>query len=224
MNAIQTTGLTKIFDERLVLRNVRLEIAQADCVALTGANGAGKTTLLRCLCGVTRPTSGSICWYGNESRVATEVRRLIGYVGHEQQIYPYLTVRENLVFAARMSDVSQPRRQADAILESMGMQHVSDQLAVKTSRGTRQRLAIARATIHDPRIVLLDEPFTGLDPQGRDWLAAWISQLGQRGRTVCFATHQTEWIQRLARRVLHLRAGEIHELAPEMPACTPRAA
>lgn len=192
-----------------MLRNVDLELAEAECVAVTGANGSGKTTLLRCLCGAIRPNSGTVLWYGNESRTDPQVRRLIGYVAHEQQVYPHLTVRENLVFAARMTDVHEPLRRADELLEKTGLQLFSGRLPTSISRGMRQRLAIARAIVHDPRIVLLDEPFTGLDRQGCDWLAQWIGQLSHRGRTVCFATHNAELSRRLARRVLCLQAGEL---------------
>lgn len=215
MSAIQTTGLTKILHGRVVLRDVCLEVAEADCIAVTGANGSGKTTLLRCLCGAIRPTSGTIQWYGHQSCVSAKVRRLIGYVAHEQQVYPHLSVRENLVFAARMSEVLNPLQRADELLETAGLALVSDQLATRISRGMRQRLAIARAIVHDPRIVLLDEPFTGLDSQGCDWLAQLINELCQRGRTVCFATHQIEWTRRLARRVFRVHAGEVHDYAPE---------
>ena len=211
MIAIQTTGLTKVIDGRMVLRNVSLKISAGECVAITGANGAGKTTLLRSLCGATRPTSGSIYWYGQTSRNVAEVRRLIGYVAHEPQLYPYLTVRENLVFAARMHGLSRPLRRADEQLQAIGLQCASDQLASRISRGMRQRLAIARAVIHDPRIVLLDEPFTGLDRQGCAWLDGLLRQLRQPGRAVCFVTHQLPLQLHLADRVWYLHGGEIQE-------------
>ena len=213
VNAIQTTGLTKSFQGRTVLKKVDLAVAAAECVAVTDANGSGKTTLLRCLCGAIRPDSGSVRWHGNAPHSSPHLRRLIGYVAHEQQVYPHLTVRENLVFAARMTDVQQPRRRSDELLEKTGLQRYSDRLPTSISRGMRQRLAIARAMIHDPRIVLLDEPFTGLDRQGCDWLAQWLGQLSQRGRTVCFATHNAELSRRLARRILCLQAGELQQLA-----------
>ena len=213
MIAVQTTGLTKVFRGRTVLKNVHLELAESDCVAVTGANGSGKTTLLRCLCGAIRPDSGTVRWFGNEARTSPHVQRLIGYVSHEQQVYPHLTVRENLVFAARMTDVQHPLERANELLESTGLQASMDQFPTNISRGMRQRLAIARAIVHDPRIVLLDEPFTGLDRQGCDWLAQWIERQSDRGRTVCFATHNVEWSRRLAHRVLCVQAGELQQTA-----------
>ncbi len=224
MNAIQTTGLTKTYQGRTVLRNIDFTLVEAECVALTGANGSGKTTLLRCLCGVIRPDSGSVRWYGNETRTSPRVRRLIGYVAHEQQVYPHLTVRENLVFAARMTDVHTPLRRTDELLERTGLQCFADRLPTSISRGVRQRLAIARAIVHDPQVVLLDEPFTGLDQPGRDWLAGWIGQQCGRGRTVCFATHNTELSRRLAGRVFCLQAGGLQQLAQHPHDLAPRIA
>jgi heme exporter protein A len=136
-------------------------------------------------------------------------------VGHEQQVYPNLTVRENLVFAARMTDVHEPLERADELLERTDLKLFSNRLPTSISRGMRQRLAIARAIVHDPKIVLMDEPFTGLDRQGCDWLAQWIGQLSHRGRTVCFATHNEELSRRLARRVLCLQAGELQQTAQQ---------
>jgi heme ABC exporter ATP-binding subunit CcmA len=215
VNAIQTSGLTKVFQGRTVLRNVDLEVAEAECVALTGANGAGKTTLLRCLCGAIRPHSGTVLAYGQDTRTNRQIRHLMGYLAHEQQVYPHLTVRENLVFAARMTDVHQPSRRVDELLEQTALRLFADSFPTSISRGIRQRLAIARALVHDPRIVLLDEPFTGLDRQGCEWLAQWIGQMRDRGRTICFTTHDPEWSRRLARRALCLQAGELQTLAQE---------
>lgn len=224
VNAIQTIGLTKVFQGQTVLKNVDLEVADAECVAVTGANGSGKTTLLRCLCGAVRPSSGTVLTYGNEPRTSPQVRRLIGYVAHGQQVYPHLTVRENLVFAGRMTDVDEPLRRADELLEKIGLQLFSARLPTSISRGMCQRLAIGRALVHDPPIILLDEPFTGLDRQGCDWLAQWIEQLSRRGRTVCFATHNTELSRRLARRVLCFQAGELQQSTQQPHELTPRIA
>jgi heme exporter protein A len=207
--AIQTNGLSKVIARRVVLRDISLALRSAECTAITGDNGAGKTTLLRCLCGATQPTSGSIWWYGRTSQPAADIRRLIGYLAHEPQVYPSLTVGENLVFAARMNALSQPRQRADQMLEAVGVQHVRDQLASCISRGMRQRLAIARAIIHDPAILLLDEPFTGLDSQGCNWLSGFIDQQRGLGRLVCFTTHQSRWCRELAGRILHLEGGTV---------------
>lgn len=215
MYAIQTTGLTKNFSRRTVLRNINLDVVEGECIAVTGANGSGKTTLLRCLCGAIRPSSGTVRWYGNEARASPNVQRLIGYVAHEQQVYPHLTVRENLVFAARMSDVQQPLERANELLGGTGLQASGDRFPASISRGMRQRLAIARAIVHDPRIVLLDEPFTGLDRRGCVWLAQWIKRQSVRGRTVCFATHSAELARRLAQRALCVHAGDLQQSAQQ---------
>ena len=215
VNAIQSRGLTKVFSGQTVLRDINMEIAESECVALTGANGSGKTTLLRCLCGSIRPTAGTVVAYGREPRTNLQARRQIGYVAHTPQVYPHLTTRENLVFAARMTAVPEPVRRADELLDEIGLRRSADQLPSSISRGMNQRLAIARAVVHDPQIILLDEPFTGLDRQGEDWLAHWIEHQVQFERAVCFATH-SEARSRLAQRVLRLHEGELHQREPQL--------
>ena len=213
--AIETTGLTKTIGGRTVLRNLNLRVPETECLAVMGANGSGKTTLLRCLCGASRPTSGGVSWYGNGQRGNPQVCRLIGYVAHEPQAYRQLTVRENLLFAACMADVREPKRRTDEMLETSGLGLLADHRPFQISRGMRQRLSISRSILHDPKILLLDEPFAGLDETSREWLIDLIRGLGARGKTVFFATHREGLAQRLAQRVICLQAGQIQEGGPE---------
>jgi heme ABC exporter ATP-binding subunit CcmA len=209
VSAIQAEGLSKVFQRRAVLKNVNFEVTSADCVAILGANGCGKTTLLRCLGGAIQPSSGTLLWYGQRVGRRSRIRRLIGYVAHEPHVYPRMTVRENLVFAARMNDVHDPRRRVNALLEQTELAPVADQLSASISRGMRQRLMIGRAIVHDPPILLLDEPFSGLDSHGREWLVGLIRLHALRGTTVCFTCHCADIWQQLAQRTVLLQAGEL---------------
>jgi len=209
--AIEVRGLSKVFGQRSVLSDLSLDVAESDSVALTGANGAGKTTLLRCLAAVTRPTSGEVRWFGTSAAGNPAARRLIGMVAHESRLYPHLTLRENLIFAARMTDVPRPGQRVDQLLKSVGMEAHAQRLPAAISKGMVQRVAVARALVHDPPILLLDEPFSGLDAQGSDWLAKLLLELRGRGRTICFATHDAEKVRLLAGRVLEVRSGRVWE-------------
>lgn len=210
--AIQVRGLSKAFGGRIVLRKLDLDVAEGERVALTGANGAGKTTLLRCLASVLRPTSGEVRWFGQSPVANPAARRLIAMVGHETRLYPHLTICENLIFAARMYGVSQPARRADQLLGSTGLRPYEHRFPARISQGMRQRVAIVRAMVHDPRILLLDEPFSGLDEEATGWLLGLLRDLRAQGRTVCFATHDRQQAERLADRVLHLCSGRAEEV------------
>lgn len=209
--AIEVCGLSKFFCGRAVLRGIDLEILSGESVALTGANGAGKTTLLRCLATLLRPTEGEVRWFGRPARGNPAQRRLVGMVAHDSLLYPHLTARENLVFAARMYDVPEPKRKADASIRSVGLELHADRPCAKLSKGMRQRLAVLRATVHEPSILLLDEPFSGLDVEGAEWLLWHLRELRDGGTTLCFTTHDPAMVERLAVRVLHLSDGRLQE-------------
>ncbi len=143
-------------------------------------------------------------------------------VGHDSGLYSHLTLRENLAFAARMGGVGDAWQRADQWLNTTGLKRHSDVLVAKLSRGMRQRLAVARALIHEPAILLLDEPFTALDVAGTQWLLTLLTNWIERGHTVCFVTHEQEKIQRLARRVLELRDGKVHDITAMQHNLQPR--
>jgi heme exporter protein A len=209
MVAIEAIRLSKVLGGRRVLRELDLQIAEGQTVALTGANGAGKTTLLRCLASVSRPTAGEVRWFGNSATVGAAARRLIGLAAHESFLYPHLTVRENLLFVARMYDVPEPAARTEELIRRVGLGPHADRWSSALSRGMRQRLAVVRALVHDPPIVLLDEPFAGLDEAATVWLTELLSDLRARRRTVCFSTHDPRTARTLAHRVLQLRSGRI---------------
>ena len=217
--AIRASRLSKAFGGRIVLDAVDLQIGAGESVALLGANGAGKTTLLGCLALVLRPSGGEVRWFGHPAGRDVPWRRRIGLLAHESGFYSHLTLRENLVFAARMRGIDSPRHHADRWLDRAGLTPHAEALPTQISRGMRQRLAVARALIHDPALLLLDEPFTALDAAGAEWLLRLLIDLRDRGHTICFVTHEQEKIRRLAQRVVELRDGRVYDVAAEDERC-----
>lgn len=221
--AIQAVDLTVRFAGLPVLQAVSLAIAPGEIVALTGDNGAGKTTLLRCLAWIARPQSGAVLWHGHPASRIGPLRALVGLAMHESAVYPYLTARENLVFAARMHGLDQAARRGDAWLERTSLMTFSDQPAAMLSKGMRQRLALARALIHEPAIILLDEPFAGLDSRSANWLEDLLRDYGRRGHAVYFSTHDHTSAEALGDRVTRLDRGQL-EVLPARGASPSRAA
>ena len=211
--AIEVRRVTKRFGRRLVLDEIDLEVAAGESIVLTGSNGAGKTTLLRAMAALIRPSSGEVLWFGEKTGGQHANRRLIGMVAHENRLYPHLTLRENLVFAARMCDVARPQNRAESLLETVGLLAHGDRTPPVLSKGMRQRLSLARALIHDPPILLLDEPFEGLDADAERWLTGLLQELRQQGRTLCFVLHDEAKTRQLADRVLHLHQGRLLQVA-----------
>jgi len=213
--AIGCRGLSKQFDGRPVLRGIDLEIAHGESVALVGENGAGKTTLLRCLAGIVRPTAGQVYWFGEPAGDTPASRKLIGVVAHDSMLCPQLTPRENLVFTARMYGQADPQGRAAELLDMVGLDSAADRPTASLSRGMRQRLAIARAVVHQPPIVFLDEPFAGLDRRWSNWLSDTLEGFRRRQSTLCLVLHDAEKVQQLADRVLSVRGGRLEEEGPD---------
>ena len=172
--AVRCDAVSRRYGERLALDAVSLQVAAGERVLLTGGNGAGKTTLLRMLATVLRPHEGTLEIAGHPlPREARRVRPLVGYLGHEPLVYPGLTAGENLELYAALH--AAPAARVDAALELVGLARRRHDLASELSRGMRQRLALARAVLHRPRILLLDEPTTGLDDDGRERLRGLLA-------------------------------------------------
>jgi heme ABC exporter ATP-binding subunit CcmA len=216
--ALEVAGVSKFFGDFPALRNVSFRVAPASVVALLGRNGAGKTTLLRILAGLTKPTEGRVRLRGADAREAS-TRRRIGVLGHGISVYDELSAHENLAVFARLYGLDQPARRADAMLERVGLSAVRDGLVREFSRGMRQRLAIGRAFLHDPELLLLDEPFTSLDDRAIALLQTLLAEARQRGRTVVMSTHQIREAMELATHVTFLERGRVAfdgERPPEM--------
>jgi heme exporter protein A len=193
-----------------VLRNIELSIAPGEIVGLFGANGSGKTTLLHCLAGASRPTAGEVFWFGEAAAHSPAARRLVGMLGHESGLYLAMTPWENLCFAGQMYGVDQVDDRAAELLSAIGLKAHAQQPAGGLSRGMRQRLAIARAVIHDPPILLLDEPFTSLDTKSCGWLGDFLRQLREKNRAIVISSHDAEQSRPLTDRCVGLQGGRLH--------------
>jgi len=210
VGAVEVEGLTFSFGITPVLRGLDLVVERGSTLTIFGPNGAGKTTLLKVLAGLLVPTQGSVRIEGMDAmKTPTALRRLIGLISHQTYLYPQLTGRENLEFYGRMYRVADPRREARSMLEQMGLATVMDREVNTYSRGMQQRLSIARALLHRPRVLLLDEPFTGLDHQARGSLASLLGTVGDEERTVIMATHDIDEGLGLSDRVAVLVRGKL---------------
>ncbi|HKV03119.1 MAG TPA: heme ABC exporter ATP-binding protein CcmA [Ktedonobacteraceae bacterium] len=207
---LEIKGLKKSFDLKPILRGVDLFLDQGECMALLGANGAGKTTLMRILAGLVKPSAGSVYVGGLDiERDAQQLRRMVGFVAHQPYLYDELTVLENLLFFGRMYAVKQARERASELLQRVGLAKRAGERVAALSRGQVQRLALARALLHSPRLLLLDEPDTGLDEQGNELLEALLHEHVERGGTTLFTTHNLDRALKLSDRIGMLAGGRV---------------
>ena len=209
---IATRELGRRFGGRTAVSDVTLTLREGDCLALFGPNGAGKTTLLRMLAGLLRPTSGTGTVAGIELPGGAELRSAIGYISHASMLYAALSARENVELTAKLFGMRDPRAAADRALERMALSDRADMPVRQLSRGMQQRVSIARATVHGPRVVLLDEPFTGLDDSGSAALGAHLAALRAAGTTMVLVTHQIAEGLALATHAAIMRAGALVRL------------
>jgi len=215
--AVLARGLTKMYGALPALESLDLAIQPGEFVLLLGPNGAGKSTLLRLCATLIRPTGGSLHLLGDPLSAASlpGLRRRIGLLSHQSFLYDHLTGMENLLFYGRLFGLQRPAVEARAALETVGLVRRADDLVRTYSRGMLQRLAIARALLHQPDLVLLDEPFTGLDRASSDSLRERLTALRSAGRTCLIATHDFAAVAGLADRLIILADGR---LAADRPA------
>jgi heme exporter protein A len=206
---IRFEGIERRFGALLALRSISLEILPGEFVALLGHNGAGKTTLLRIAAQLMRPTRGSLKFSTNRSEEmpSAAVRTETGLVSHSLLLYEDLTAEENLALFAKLYGLPEVRPRVANALEACGLASRAQSQVRTFSRGMRQRLAIARALLHAPRLLLLDEPAAGLDRQGLAWLGATLERLRGDGCTVLMSTHARNESLDLATRAILLNAG-----------------
>jgi len=214
---LEARGLQRSFGRVRILRGVDLSLQEGEAVAVVGPNGAGKTTLLRILAGLMRPSAGQVKVLGQPlERRSAQIRSAIGLLSHQSLLYDDLTLLENLTFAARLYGLSRPRDVAEAALAQAGLGDRSDELPRRLSRGLLQRAAIARAVLHRPRLLLLDEPFTSLDAVAADRLLADLRRRLAEGLGVVLVTHHLTEAWELASRVAVLVNGSWAADEPRM--------
>ncbi len=206
---LEARAVTKRFGPSPVLRNVDLCLRQGDILLVLGQNGSGKTTLLRLLAGLLRPTAGSVHLHGADFQAgAVALRAGIGYLSHRSHLYDELTLRENLQFAARLFGLADRNAVVEEALVLARLDARADDRVGRLSRGMQQRAALARAFLHRPGVLLLDEPFTALDTRSAERIRGWLTDRAAERRAMVIVTHQPDTLWGLATRVGVLAGGQ----------------
>ncbi len=212
--AIAVQGLSKRYNLQPVLKDLSLEIADGSLCVLVGANGAGKTTLLRIIASLVRPDAGDVTLWGAALKGNPALRRQIGYLGHQSLFYSDLNAIENLSHYARLYQLDDMRQRVTEAIESVDLAKHQHKPIRTYSRGMLQRLAIARALLHEPSILLLDEPYTGLDKDAAQVLDGRLRSQRQPGRALLIAAHHPQRLLTFASHVAWLRDGQITDHQP----------
>ncbi|HEY8497348.1 MAG TPA: heme ABC exporter ATP-binding protein CcmA [Limnochordales bacterium] len=207
---IELRSVTRRVDGRRLLDAVTLAIQPGQSLLICGPNGAGKSTLLKVAAGLVPPSAGEVLYDGRPvSRWGPGVRRRVGALFHESLLYDDLTVLDNLVFVARLFAVGDARRRAEALVDEVGLRLAAREPVARLSRGMRQRLALARALVHQPEVLLLDEPFAGLDARWTAWLTERLTAERERGTSIVLVAHEWRWAWPLADRAAVLVRGRL---------------
>jgi heme exporter protein A len=207
---VHARGLQRRYGSLRALDNVDLSLARGEFLTIFGPNGAGKSTLLKVLASLVRPTGGALAVFGLDPRAfPDQVKRRLGLIAHNGFLYGGLTARDNLIFYARLYDVADAAARAEAMLHEVGLADRADDMVRTFSRGMQQRLCIARALLHDPDLVLLDEPYTGLDQHASRLLRGILEQVRGRGRSVVMVTHHLEEGLGVSTRVAIMTRGRL---------------
>jgi ABC-2 type transport system ATP-binding protein len=206
---LSATGISQRFGDRVVLDNVDLEVPQGRVVGLLGPNGAGKTTLLRILFGVLAPDRGAVVWNG---RIATEGdRRSWGYMPQERGLYRTMRVGEHIAWVARLHGLDKPtaQRRTTDLLDRLGLGDRARDKVSQLSGGMAQRVQLAVATVHEPGLLVLDEPFAGLDPAAIEFLSQLVRDHVRAGRNLLFSSHQLDVVEELCETITLLHHGRV---------------
>ncbi len=210
MSALSLRNIGKTYGGRRALIDVSAELAAGQVSAIVGPNGAGKSTLLGILSTLVAPTTGELRWGAERLHRGSPARAAIGYVGHDPGVYGDLTATQNLVLFAELYGLRHPGERAAAMLARVGLAEVPGEAAVRTfSRGMQQRLALARALLHGPAMLLFDEPGSALDPAGAAWLGRELDTERAAGRTVVLVTHDLDAAGAIADHLIVLRRGRV---------------
>lgn len=207
---IETNNLVKVLGERYILRGLNLHIKAGESIALLGANGAGKSTWLKIVAGLLKQTEGDVKINGKVyDSDDYERQQLIGFLGHKSFLYESFSPLENLQFFAKLYQMKLPDEQIEQLIANVGLSFFKHEPIHTFSRGMIQRLAIARAILHKPKILLLDEPYTGLDQEAIRMFNDLLRNLHKRGTTIVMITHDFEHIHEVCQRVVMLEKGKI---------------
>ena len=207
---IRAAALVKRIDERAILRDVTLAVEAGEYVVVLGANGSGKSTLLKILATLLAPTAGRLELFGEVAGPrAAHLRRRIGLIAHDSMLYRDLTARENLEFFGRLYRLPDAASRATQMLDRVGLSQRSEDPVRTFSRGMVQRVSIARALLHQPDLILADEPFAGLDDPSTEALEQLFEQVHDAGKTVVMVNHDLEQSLRIAGRAVVLRGGRV---------------
>jgi heme exporter protein A len=208
--AVQVSGLAKTIDDKRALADITFDVRRGSYIALLGANGAGKSTLLKILATLIPPTTGALALFGETLKgEAAGLRARLGLIGHGAMLYRDLSARENLVFFGRLYDLPDATSRADELLEYVGLTGRARDPVKTFSRGMAQRVSIARALVHDPDLLLADEPFAGLDAPSQRMLEQMLARLHGEGKTIILASHDLAQSLGLTQRALVLRQGRL---------------
>ena len=206
--ALALRGVTKRYGPVTAIDALDLDVAPGEVLGLVGPNGAGKTTTLRAIAGIVRPSAGTIAIGGIDlARDPVGAKRRLAFIPDEPHLFDYLTVREHCRFVARLYDVRAPEPRIAALLAELELDHKGDALPGELSRGMKQKLAVACALLHDPALLVLDEPLTGLDPIAIRRMKSLVRARAAAGTAVVLSSHLLTLVEELCDRVLLLRAG-----------------
>ncbi len=209
MSSIAVSGLVKSFGRLRALDELDLEVEPGEVHGFLGPNGAGKTTAMRCIVGVTRPDRGEVRWQGE--RIDLAVRRRTGYMPEERGLYPKMRVVEQLVYLARLHGMPHhdARARAGMLVDQLGIGDRADDPVEQLSLGNQQRVQLAAALVHDPQLLILDEPLSGLDPLAVDVMAEVLREQARTGVAVVFSSHQLDLVEDLCETVAVIARGRI---------------
>ncbi|HEX6162879.1 MAG TPA: heme ABC exporter ATP-binding protein CcmA [Vicinamibacterales bacterium] len=205
---LTVADVARHYGRRKALSQISFTCDAGEIVGLLGPNGAGKSTLLNVLATLVTPSKGTV-QYGAATGSGAVIRRMIGMLGHDLFLYPELTARENLAFFARLYGLADVAGAVDAALAQAGLSDRADDFVSSYSRGMRQRVALERALLHDPKLILLDEPFTGLDQASTAALVARLKDRQQAGCVIVLATHDLDVVEGVLSRAIYLKDGRI---------------
>ncbi|MEU7872366.1 ATP-binding cassette domain-containing protein [Dactylosporangium sp. NPDC049140] len=208
-DALRVEAVNRRFGDRQVLSDITFDVGTGRMTGFVGANGAGKTTTMRIILGVLAADSGAVTWQG--APLSKEIRRQVGYMPEERGLYPKMSVREQLIYLGRLHGLTleRARRNAAELLERLGLTERADDPLQQLSLGNQQRAQIAAALVHDPVLLVLDEPFSGLDPHAVDTVVGVLRERTAAGVPVLFSSHQLDVVQRLCDDLVIIAAGRI---------------